>query len=142
MALRKLSKGYKMCEWGDTVPLVVTVCAEDSHTGKERLATKRVDRCISDIVRALNAGGVRTRSCCCGHGKRMGSIILQDGRTLLIAKPSLVRCTRCGMPIERGQKYRVTKRGRHHDACTSNPTGQGRADCGAYPGPGCSTPNG
>jgi hypothetical protein len=24
----------------------------------------------------------------------------------------------------------------------SNPTGQGRADCGAYPAPGCSTPNG
>jgi hypothetical protein len=27
-------------------------------------------------------------------------------------------------------------------ARTSNPTGQGRADCGAYPAPGCSTPNG
>ena len=73
-----------MCEWGDTVPLVVTVCSEDSHTGKERLATKHVDRCISDIVRALNAGGVPTRSCCCGHGQADGSIVLQDGRELIL----------------------------------------------------------
>jgi hypothetical protein len=76
--------GSEMCEWGDTVPLVVTVCAEDSHTGKERLETKRIDRCISDIVRALNAGGVRTRSCCCGHGNEEGSIVLQDGRELVL----------------------------------------------------------
>lgn len=73
-----------MCEWGDTVPVVVTICAEDSHTGKERLATKLVDRCISDIVRALNAGGVATRSSCCGHGAGEGSIILQDGREIVL----------------------------------------------------------
>jgi len=78
-----------MCEWGNTVPVVVTVCAEDSFTGKERLDTKLIDRCISDIVMALNNGGVRTRSSCCGHGERGGSITLQDGRTLLIISPSI-----------------------------------------------------
>lgn len=40
---------------------------------------------IVDLVRALNAGGVRTVASCSGHGERFGNIALADGRELLIA---------------------------------------------------------
>lgn len=45
-----------------------------------------IDFCIHHIVAALNAGNVRTISSCCGHGKIDGSIILEDGRELVIRK--------------------------------------------------------
>jgi len=44
-----------------------------------------IDRCIAPIVRALNAWGIRTVASCCGHNNRPGSIILEDGRELIIA---------------------------------------------------------
>lgn len=47
-----------------------------------------VDYCVSHIVAALNAGGVRTVSSCCGHGKFNGHVILEDGQFLDIY-PSL-----------------------------------------------------
>jgi hypothetical protein len=75
---------HSMCRWGHTVNLVVPIPADLSHTGEARWAEKAVDSCIADLVRALNAGGVLTRSCCCGHGKEEGSIILQDGRVLVV----------------------------------------------------------
>jgi hypothetical protein len=43
-----------------------------------------IDWCIHQIVAALNAGGVRTTACCCGHGKNDGRIDLEDGRILII----------------------------------------------------------
>lgn len=45
-----------------------------------------IDWCIHRIVSALNAGGVFTHSCCCGHGQQEGQIELEDGRTLIIRK--------------------------------------------------------
>lgn len=45
---------------------------------------QRIDGCIHGIVAALNAGGVRTLSSCCGHGKMKGNVVLEDGRTLFI----------------------------------------------------------
>lgn len=39
---------------------------------------------ITDLVGALNKGGVPTRASCYGHGYRPGSIILKDGRVLMI----------------------------------------------------------
>jgi len=44
-----------------------------------------VDACIAPIVKALNDGGIKTIACCCGHASHAGSIILADGRELLIA---------------------------------------------------------
>jgi hypothetical protein len=73
-----------VCEHGDTVTLRVPIPADLSHTGKTRWALKPVDRCIAEIVEALIAGGVLTAASCCGHGKGPGSIILQDGRELVI----------------------------------------------------------
>ena len=43
-----------------------------------------VDACIAGIVLALNEGGVATVASCCGHGRRPGSIILADGREILV----------------------------------------------------------
>ncbi len=43
-----------------------------------------IDWCIHHIVAALNAGGVDTASCCCGHGITHGRIDLADGRVLEI----------------------------------------------------------
>jgi len=45
---------------------------------------RTIDRCIHQIIAALNAGGVETFACCCGHGKQAGTILLEDGRTLLV----------------------------------------------------------
>lgn len=42
----------------------------------------KIDRCIHHIIAALNAGGVNTIGCCCGHGKDFGYIQLEDGRVL------------------------------------------------------------
>lgn len=45
-----------------------------------------VDVEIAPIVRALNACGVATKASCSGHGYRPGSIILADGREIIIAR--------------------------------------------------------
>ena len=45
-----------------------------------------IDWCIHHIVSALNAAGVETLACCCGHGMQDGNIILADGRQLTITK--------------------------------------------------------
>lgn len=45
-----------------------------------------IDWCIHHIVAALNAGGVETAACCCGHGKQDGRIDLADGRILTVTK--------------------------------------------------------
>lgn len=73
-----------MCKWGTETELPVTIPEHLSHTGVERHAVKGIDSCIADTVRALNAGGVVTISSCCGHGKQDGSILLADGRELVI----------------------------------------------------------
>ena len=43
-----------------------------------------IDLCIADIVAALNAANIITVGSCCGHGVMKVSIILEDGRKLLI----------------------------------------------------------
>lgn len=45
-----------------------------------------IDWYIHQIVAALNAGGIRTVASCCGHGKMLGSITLEDGRSLILRK--------------------------------------------------------
>ena len=66
------------------VELTVTIPADLSHTGQKRLAIKPIDWCIADLVRSLNAHGVRTRSSCCGHGRGPGEVTLEDGYVLVI----------------------------------------------------------
>ena len=45
-----------------------------------------IDFCIADIVAALNAANIRTVSSCCGHRKCAGSIVLEDGRELIVER--------------------------------------------------------
>jgi len=45
---------------------------------------RNIDWCIHRLVSALNAGGVETVACCCGHGEQDGRIDLADGRVLFI----------------------------------------------------------
>lgn len=44
------------------------------------------DPCLADLIDALNDPPHRTVASCCGHGHRPGSIILADGRVLLVCK--------------------------------------------------------
>ena len=43
-----------------------------------------IDFCITDIVTALNAANIVTEASCCGHGKINATILLKDGRTIII----------------------------------------------------------
>lgn len=78
-----------MCECGSPVIMRVPIPAHLSHTGKARWAEKGVDACIARIVKALNDAGIKTASSCCGHEKGDGSIMLWDGRELII-RPAVV----------------------------------------------------
>lgn len=73
-----------MCKWGTETMLLVEIPAHLSSTGSARHAVKGIDSCVAGIVAALNAGGVKTISSCCGHGKEEGLILLADGRALVI----------------------------------------------------------
>lgn len=73
-----------MCLHGETIRLEVPIPAGLSHTGKARWDVKPIDACLAPIIAALNEGGILTAASCCGHGKGDGSIILHDGRELVI----------------------------------------------------------
>jgi len=45
-----------------------------------------IDPCLNGIITALNKGGIKTIASCCGHGRQPGSIILEDGRELIIVR--------------------------------------------------------
>ena len=64
----------------------VNIPANLSHTGEARWAWKPIDICISTIIDALNEAKILTSACCCGHGQRDGSIMLQDGRELVVKR--------------------------------------------------------
>ena len=79
-----------MCDWGDDVTLPVCIPAVVSYTGEDRWAYTAVDRCIADLIQALNVAGILTAACCCGHGKPDANpyIALHDGRVLLLRDES------------------------------------------------------
>ena len=70
-----------MCKWG--TDKMITLCKPKEHSKRIEIA---VDACLADIVQALNNFGIETLSCCCGHGKTDGEIMLTDGRTLVITR--------------------------------------------------------
>ncbi len=77
-----------MCEWGSDTVVRVKVAADLSWNGKETWKDFKIDSCIASLVKALQKGGIDMRSSCCGHGNNLGSINLQDGRTLFIKLPT------------------------------------------------------
>lgn len=77
-----------MCNRAQTMSIRLKVVADLSHSGKEFWRYWAIDRCIADIVKALQEAGIDMRGSCCGHGRGPGEIVLQDGRVLRIeAKP-------------------------------------------------------
>lgn len=76
-----------MCEHGNDVVVMVKIPGDLACDGKERWDEKNVDACIAPIVKALQEGGIDMRGSCCGHGKGLGEIDLQDGRTLVVVPP-------------------------------------------------------
>lgn len=66
------------------VSVLLEVPADLSHTGRPYTKACKIDACIAPIVKALNKAGIKTRACCCGHGRHEGNIVLEDGRTLII----------------------------------------------------------
>ncbi len=73
-----------MCKHGEEVLMLVPIPASLASDGRFRWDVKDVDRCISQLVKALNDAGIYTAGCCCGHGKSDGSIVLHDGSILVI----------------------------------------------------------
>lgn len=73
-----------VCAHGDEKLVKVKVPADLSAEGVDIFKWKPIDSCIADLVQALQSGGIDMRGSCCGHGKTIGDIHLQDGRVLLI----------------------------------------------------------
>jgi len=73
-----------MCQWGKSRLVRVKVHRSLSATGRTRWRAFPIDSCIAGIVRALQRGGIDMLGSCCGHGKRRGSILLADGRKLIV----------------------------------------------------------
>lgn len=87
-----------MCQHGDTVIVEIT----------QRI---RVDQCIADEIFWLNANGVRTEGCCCGHGKREADAVITPG--------SVQRANELGYNaeyVESSGFYRILLKGR--DGCS------------------------
>jgi len=74
-----------MCKWGTTRNVLVKIPEDLSCTGYARMKHEAIDACIAPIVEALQRGCIDMRGSCCGHGKGVGDIHLQDGRVLIIA---------------------------------------------------------
>lgn len=75
-----------MCQHGNLIHMKIEIPARLSHTGKSYSKPVGIDACIFPIVKTLNDNDIPTDASCCGHGKIAGSIILRDGRELIIAK--------------------------------------------------------
>ena len=71
-----------MCKWGTDTK--VKLCETRYNSVGKPYDVVFVDKCISGIIQALNDAGIMTIASCCGHGKIDGSIILEDGRELVV----------------------------------------------------------
>lgn len=73
-----------MCEWGTSKNVMVWIAPDLSASGRAKWKSVGIDSCIADLVNMIQRGGVMMRGSCCGHGRGLGDIHLQDGRILLI----------------------------------------------------------
>jgi hypothetical protein len=74
-----------MCQHGTTKTLLLpTPDYEDPGGLRYKLRLWPVDSCIADIVQALASAGVVTTGSCCGHSEGCGTILLADGRALVV----------------------------------------------------------
>lgn len=80
-----------MCEHGSETVVRVKIPADLSYNGQERWKNAKIDGCIAPLVDALNKGGIYTRSSCCGHGRGLGGITLENQGELIILSPDVAR---------------------------------------------------
>lgn len=73
-----------MCDHPNREAAMVTLRRSDGGR-----PTVWCDPCIADLVDALNTDTLSTVASCCGHGTSWGSIVLADGRELLL-RPSVI----------------------------------------------------
>lgn len=72
-----------MCKWhGGSYEGNLPVKLHSTAEGENKICS--VDPCIQPLVQAINDAGIRTLNSCCGHGVRPTSIVLEDGRYLMI----------------------------------------------------------
>lgn len=69
-----------MCNDHSGVLVEIPTASKRGPDGNKRA----IDACLAPLVKVLNDNGIGTKACCCGHGKRPGTIILTDGRELHI----------------------------------------------------------
>jgi len=59
-----------MCEWNRTDPVIIHMpCGP-------WIKTIHVDKCLAPLIQMLNDYGITTKASCCGHGKILGSVII------------------------------------------------------------------
>jgi hypothetical protein len=73
-----------MCQYGNNIDVNVLIDKSLSHTGESRWCIKQIDSCIAPIVDALQKANINMLGSCCGHNKEDGSILLADGREIII----------------------------------------------------------
>ena len=61
-----------MCEYGCSLPVRLN---ERSFRGGK---TAMVDKCIAPVIQRMQDAGLRTSSCCCGHGTGASLIIWEE----------------------------------------------------------------
>ena len=80
--------GGKMCEYINHAPqtedVFLKIPSDLSSSSNSYWRYTKIDKCIAPIVKAIQGGGIDMRGSCCGHGKRVGEISLQDGRIIII----------------------------------------------------------
>ena len=79
-----------MCYNANSIDLVVPDSARPVSRG-QRWHTAKIDECLVPLINALNTGGIHTRSCCCGHGRRLGQVVLEDHSEFIILSPDVAR---------------------------------------------------
>lgn len=60
-----------MCKWG--IYKDVKLAHPKEYSGRTVVP---VDSCLAELIQMLNDKGVHTLSCCCGHGKSEGDILI------------------------------------------------------------------
>lgn len=73
-----------MCKQGKIEKVEVIVPFWYSDSGSQETRIVGVDRCIAEIIEALNKGGIATVASCCGHQIKPGRITFRNGRELMV----------------------------------------------------------
>lgn len=79
-----MMKNFDHCPCREITQVNVKIPTDLSCSGEEKWKQIGIDRCVADLVDALQTAGIDMRGSCCRHGTSAGEIHLQDGRVLLV----------------------------------------------------------